>query len=53
MGNYDFQAIEAKWQPLWEDVRDLADGLLADGEVAEHFLGAVVLESAAVFVAGP
>jgi hypothetical protein len=34
-----------QWQPLWEDVRDLADGLLADGEVAEHFLGAVVLES--------
>lgn len=34
-----------QWQPLWEDVRDLAEGLLADGDVAEHFLGAVVLES--------
>ena len=37
---------EANWEPLWQDVSDLADRVLAspDKPVRGHFLGTVVLE---------
>ncbi len=40
---------EDQWQPLWNDVERVAEKVLAaggssDGEVAKHFLGAVVLK---------
>src|SRR5690349_6275129 len=40
---------EEQWQPLWDDLSDLADRVLtteADKTVAGHFLGTVVLEQA-------
>lgn len=42
--------LEEQWQPLWEDVRQLADVaiVLADGAQAPaHFLGAIVLDQVA------
>ena len=35
-----------QWQPLWEDVRDVAERLEgeAEADVQPHFLGAIVLE---------
>ncbi|MDQ4489048.1 DUF262 domain-containing protein [Sinomonas sp. ASV486] len=35
---------DGQWQPLWDDVQRLADRLLAGGNAAPHFLGAVVLQ---------
>ncbi|TJW51963.1 MAG: DUF262 domain-containing protein [Mesorhizobium sp.] len=39
---------EEQWEPLWEDLSDLADRIVAAGDrpVAGHFLGTVVLEQA-------
>jgi Protein of unknown function DUF262/Protein of unknown function (DUF1524) len=34
---------EEQWMPLWEDLRDTAEGHL-DGKAAPHFLGAIVIE---------
>jgi hypothetical protein len=41
-----------QWQPLWEDVRAVAERLLAvrRGVVAPHFLGAIVVEQAPTLV---
>ncbi len=42
---------ELQWEPLWEDVRDVADRQLddsPDNDSIPHFLGAVVLEQALV-----
>ncbi|HEX3782713.1 MAG TPA: DUF262 domain-containing protein [Pseudonocardiaceae bacterium] len=40
--------IEKQWQPLWDDVRavaeELTDGSAGGQEIAPHFLGAVVVE---------
>src|SRR5688572_26599120 len=44
--NYKWNEIE-HWGPLWADVRDVAEDILAFGEgpdLAEHFLGAIVCE---------
>jgi len=35
---------ETQWEPLWEDVRNLAERILAKQEVRPHFIGAIVLE---------
>ncbi len=35
-----------QWAPLWDDVRGLAERLVAGSEVRPHFLGAVVLDFA-------
>jgi len=34
---------EEQWMPLWEDVRDTAEGHL-EGQLMPHFLGAIVIE---------
>ena len=35
-----------QWDPLWEDVRNTAEDVLQDGQLAaSHFLGAVVLQN--------
>ena len=42
---------EEQWEPLWQDVRDVADRQMdasADNDDIPHFLGAVVLEQALV-----
>ena len=36
---------EEQWEPLWDDVADLAQSLMEDGSEA-HFMGAVVLQPA-------
>ena len=43
---------EEQWEPLWDDVADLAQSLVEDGSDA-HFLGAVVLQPAAFPTGGP
>lgn len=35
---------EDQWEPLWDDVRTVAEGLLARQPTRPHFLGAIVLE---------
>lgn len=37
---------DEQWEPLWEDIRSIADNLLSDGsrDIKSHFLGAIVLE---------
>ena len=35
---------EEQWEPLWEDVTDLAQSLAEGGASEAHFMGAVVLE---------
>jgi hypothetical protein len=35
---------EGQWVPLWEDVQRLAERAYAGGQVAPHFLGAVVIQ---------
>ncbi len=35
---------KAQWEPLWEDVRRLADAARAGGNPQPHFLGSIVLE---------
>ena len=43
---------DEQWEPLWDDVADLARSLMEDGSEA-HFLGAVVLQPAAFPTGGP
>ena len=43
---------DEQWEPLWDDVADLAQSLMEDGSEA-HFLGAVVLQPAAFPTGGP
>ena len=39
---------DGQWEPLWNDVEDLAGSVLEDGGDAKpHFMGAVVLQQAA------
>lgn len=33
-----------QWEPLWDDVEQLAQSILEDGETKPHFMGAVVLQ---------
>lgn len=43
--------LERQWEPLWQDVRDVAERQLDDdsgNDAIPHFLGAVVLEQALV-----
>lgn len=35
---------ERQWQPLWEDVRRVAERFDTGGQVTSHFLGAIVLQ---------
>ncbi len=35
---------EDQWEPLWDDVRSVADRLLTRQPTRPHFLGAIVLE---------
>jgi len=35
---------EAQWEPLWEDIRFVADRLLNNAMTRSHFIGAIVLE---------
>jgi hypothetical protein len=35
---------EEQWEPLWEDLRDLAERTLAGRATRPHFLGAIVLD---------
>ena len=43
---------DEQWEPLWDDVADLAQSLMEDGS-EPHFLGAVVLQPAAFPTGGP
>lgn len=36
---------ELQWEPLWEDLRSVADRLIEGRTVRPHFLGAIVLEN--------
>ena len=33
-----------QWEPLWEDVSDMAEAIIETGEVGRHFMGAIVLQ---------
>ena len=35
---------EKQWQPLWDDIRRVAERLMVSGIAAPHFLGAVVIQ---------
>lgn len=35
---------DQQWEPLWEDVRNIAEDYLDDGKDAPHFMGAIVLQ---------
>ncbi|MCA9231776.1 MAG: DUF262 domain-containing protein [Caldilineales bacterium] len=35
---------ETQWEPLWEDIRAVAERLMANPEARSHFIGAIVLE---------
>ena len=35
---------ENQWEPLWEDVMDMADSIFETGQANRHFMGAVVLQ---------
>ena len=35
---------ESQWEPLWEDIRFVADRLLNSTATRSHFIGAIVLE---------
>lgn len=35
---------EQQWEPLWEDVSDLAESIIETGDSNPHFMGAVVLQ---------
>lgn len=35
---------EHQWEPLWEDIRNVAERHLRNGDAKPHFLGAVVLD---------
>ena len=43
---------DEQWEPLWDDVADLAQSLMEDGAEA-HFMGAVVLQPASFPTGGP
>ena len=33
-----------QWEPLWEDVSDMAEAVIETGETGRHFMGAIVLQ---------
>ena len=33
-----------QWEPLWEDVTEIADAILENGQTDRHFMGAIVLQ---------
>lgn len=35
---------EDQWEPLWDDVEDLAQAIMREGSAEPHFMGAVVLQ---------
>lgn len=35
---------EEQWEPLWEDISDMADAIIDNGETNRHFMGAIVLQ---------
>ena len=35
---------DEQWEPLWDDIRELADRVMTDGKSRPHFLGAIVLD---------
>lgn len=35
---------EEQWEPLWDDVEELAGAIMTDGQAEPHFMGAVVLQ---------
>ena len=35
---------EEQWEPLWNDIEELAQSILEDGQTEPHFMGAVVLQ---------
>lgn len=35
---------DEQWEPLWDDVSDLAETIIEDGQASPHFMGAVVLQ---------
>ena len=35
---------EEQWEPLWDDVEELAQSIIAEGQTEPHFMGAVVLQ---------
>ena len=35
---------EEQWEPLWQDIEELAQSIIEDGETIPHFMGAVVLQ---------
>ena len=35
---------EKQWDPLWEDVQNMAEATLEDSKLSGHFLGAIVLQ---------
>ena len=35
--------LERNWEPLWDDIRTIAEHCLAENDNAKHFFGAVVL----------
>lgn len=37
---------DSQWEPLWEDIRAVAERLLVEGDPKPHFVGAVVLDQA-------
>lgn len=37
-------AEDSQWEPLWEDIRNVAERLIAKRATRPHFLGAIVLE---------
>ncbi len=44
---------EEQWEPLWNDIRRIAEALVAGESAKPHFLGAVVLEYRAVPLGRP
>ena len=35
---------EQQWEPLWEDVSDMAESVIESGQSSAHFMGAIVLQ---------
>ena len=35
---------EQQWEPLWEDVSDMAESVIESGQTSAHFMGAIVLQ---------
>ena len=38
---------DGQWEPLWNDIQDLAQSILDDDDAKPHFMGAVVLQQSA------